>query len=118
MGESAQLNFASKISGEFLPIRANFAIVQPKNLLIWGNFAQIERNPPEIFGAKLDCADSPISGEKNNYCVVKWPTAIIRPKFRNSNTWILAGLWILSIVNFKLMMNIHFPLFQLPGNLF
>jgi hypothetical protein len=38
-------------------------------LLIWRNFAQIERNSPEIFGAKLNCADSPISGEKNNYCV-------------------------------------------------
>jgi hypothetical protein len=44
-------------------------IAQPKNLLIWGNFVQIERNSPEIFGAKLICADSPISGEKNNYCV-------------------------------------------------
>jgi hypothetical protein len=56
--------------------RANFfrfgrisSIVQPKNLLIWGNFAYIERNSPEIFGAKLNCSDSPISGEKNNYCV-------------------------------------------------
>jgi hypothetical protein len=38
-------------------------------MLNWGNFAQIERNSPEIFGAKLDCAGSPISGEKNNYCV-------------------------------------------------
>jgi hypothetical protein len=45
------------------------SIVQPKNLLIWGNFAQIERNSPKIFRAKLNCADSPISGEKNNYCV-------------------------------------------------
>jgi hypothetical protein len=45
------------------------SIVLPKNLLIWGNFAQIERNSLEIFGAKLNCADSPISGEKNNYCV-------------------------------------------------
>jgi hypothetical protein len=60
-GESAQLRFLrfGRIS----------SIVQPKNLLIWGNFAQNERNSPEIFGAKLDCADSPISGEKNNYCV-------------------------------------------------
>jgi hypothetical protein len=56
--------------------RANFSqfgrfssIAQPKNLLIWGNFAQIERNSPEIFGAILNCACSPISGEKNNYCV-------------------------------------------------
>jgi hypothetical protein len=32
-------------------------------------FAQIERSSPEIFGAKLKCAGSPISGEKNNYCV-------------------------------------------------
>jgi hypothetical protein len=54
--------------------RANFfrvgripSIVQQKNLLIWGNFAQIERNSPEIFEAKLNCADLPISGEKNNY---------------------------------------------------
>jgi hypothetical protein len=47
------------------------SIVQPKNLLIWGNFAQIEKNSPEIFGVKLNCADSPISGEKNNYCVEK-----------------------------------------------
>jgi hypothetical protein len=53
-GESAQLRFALK------NFRANFfrfgrisSIVQPKNLLIWGNFAQIERNLPEIFGAKL-----------------------------------------------------------------
>jgi hypothetical protein len=57
-------------------LRANFSqfgqissIAQPKNLLNWGNFAQIERNSPEIFGAKLNCAGSPISGEKNNYCV-------------------------------------------------
>jgi hypothetical protein len=56
--------------------RANFfrfgrisSIGQPKNWLIWGNFAQIERNSPEIFGAELYCADSPISGEKNNYYV-------------------------------------------------
>jgi hypothetical protein len=44
------------------------SILQPKNLLFWGNFAQIERISPEILGAKLNCADSPISGEKNNYC--------------------------------------------------
>jgi hypothetical protein len=56
--------------------RANFSqfgrissIAQPKNLLNWENFAQIERNSPEILGAKLNCAGSPISGEKNNYCV-------------------------------------------------
>jgi hypothetical protein len=56
--------------------RANFSqfgrissIAQPKNLLNWGNFAQIERHSPEIFEAKLNCAGSPISGEKNNYCV-------------------------------------------------
>jgi hypothetical protein len=46
------------------------SLAQPKNLLNWGNFAQIERNSPENFGAKLNCAGSPISGEKNNYCVV------------------------------------------------
>jgi hypothetical protein len=69
-GESAQLRFALK------KFRANFfrfgrfsSIFQPKNLLIWGNFAQIERNSPEIFGVKLNCVDSPISAEKNNYCV-------------------------------------------------
>jgi hypothetical protein len=61
-GESTQLRFfrVGRIS----------SIVKPKNLLIWENFAQIERNSPEIFGAKLNCADSPILGEKNNYCVV------------------------------------------------
>jgi hypothetical protein len=60
--------------------RANFfrfgqisSIVQPKNLLIWENFAQIERNSPEIFGA-----DSPISGEKNNYCVRLSPGVAVR----------------------------------------
>jgi hypothetical protein len=59
--------------------RANFSqfgrissIAQPKNLLIWRNFAHIERNSPEIFGAKLNCAGSPISGEKNNYCVLSF----------------------------------------------
>jgi hypothetical protein len=30
------------------------SIAQPKNLLIWGNFAQIERNSPENFGAKRE----------------------------------------------------------------
>jgi hypothetical protein len=68
-GESAQLRFALKNSGRFLRFGRISSIVQPKNLLIWKFFAQIERNSPEIFGAKLNCADSPISGEKNNYCV-------------------------------------------------
>jgi hypothetical protein len=58
-------NFRAKFS-QFGRISS---IAQPKNLLIWGNFAQIERNSPEIFGAKLNCAGSPISGEKKNYCV-------------------------------------------------
>jgi hypothetical protein len=40
------------------------SIAQPKNLLNWGNFTQIEINSPEIFGAKLNCAGSPILGEK------------------------------------------------------
>jgi hypothetical protein len=62
MGESAQLRFALKNFGRIS------SIAQPKNLLIWGNFAQIERDSPEIFGAELNCAGSPISGEKNNYC--------------------------------------------------
>jgi hypothetical protein len=47
-------------------------------LLNWGNFAQIERNLPEIFGAKLNCAGSPISGEKNNYCIVVAWNKILR----------------------------------------
>jgi hypothetical protein len=47
------------------------SIAQPKNLLIWGNFAQIGKNSPEIFWAKLNCAGSPISGEKNKYCVLR-----------------------------------------------
>jgi hypothetical protein len=56
------------------------SIAQPKNFLIWGNFAQIERNSPEIFGAKLNCAGSPISGEKNNYCVNKTVIFSFSPK--------------------------------------
>jgi hypothetical protein len=51
--------------------RANFfrfgrisSILQPKNLLFWENFAQIERNSPEMLGAKLNCADSPFGREK------------------------------------------------------
>jgi hypothetical protein len=58
-----------KFRANFFRVGRILSIVQPKNLLIWENFAQIERNSPEIFGAKLNCADSPISGEKNNYCV-------------------------------------------------
>jgi hypothetical protein len=74
MGESAQLRFALKNFGRIS------SIAQPKNLLNWGNFAQIERKSPEIFGAKLNCAGSPISGEKNNYCEwckIKFYTVII-----------------------------------------
>jgi hypothetical protein len=41
-------------------------------------------------------------------------TAIIRPKFQNSN---IRHDGILSIRNFMLMKNNHFLLFQLPGNL-
>jgi hypothetical protein len=66
MGKSAQLRFALKNFGRIS------SIAQPENLLIWRNFAQIERNSPEIFGAKLNCAGSPISGEKNNYWVDNW----------------------------------------------
>jgi hypothetical protein len=53
-----------KFRANFFRFGRNSSIVQPKNLLIWGNFTQIERNSPEIFGAKLNCADWPISGEK------------------------------------------------------
>jgi hypothetical protein len=77
MGESAQLRFALKISGEILPIWANFVHCSAETFADLGEFrpnrkkfAQIERNSPEIFGAKLNCAGSPISGEKNNYCVI------------------------------------------------
>jgi hypothetical protein len=34
--------------GNFFRFGRISSIVQPKNLLIWGNFAQIERNAPEI----------------------------------------------------------------------
>jgi hypothetical protein len=69
-GESAQLRFALKSFGRNSSDLGEFRpFLQPKNLLFWGNFAQIERNSPEILGAKLNCADSPISGEKNNNCV-------------------------------------------------
>jgi hypothetical protein len=62
-GESAQLSFASKFVGEFLLIRANFVQCPAKNLLIWGNFAQIGKTRPNIFGAKFNCAESPISNK-------------------------------------------------------
>jgi hypothetical protein len=65
MGESAQLRFALKNFGRIS------SIARPKKLLNWGNFAQIEKKSPDIFGAKLYCAGSPISGEKNNYCIEK-----------------------------------------------
>jgi hypothetical protein len=74
MGESAQLRFALKNFGRIS------SIAQPKNLLNWGNFAQIERNSPESFGAKLNCAGSPISGEKNNYCAQVLVFSLIKSK--------------------------------------
>jgi hypothetical protein len=46
--------------------------------------------------------------------LVQWPTAIIRPKSQNSN---VSHDGILSIWNFMLMINNHYTLFQLPGNL-
>jgi hypothetical protein len=61
---------AQKFLANFFRFGRISSIVQPKNLLFWGNFAQIEKNSPKIFGAKLNCADSPISGEKNNYCAL------------------------------------------------
>jgi hypothetical protein len=71
--------------------RANFfrfggisSISQPKNLLIWGNFTQIERNLLEIFGAKLNCADAPISAEKNNYCVQMGKNRLFQESFQNN----------------------------------
>jgi hypothetical protein len=60
---------SQKFRADFSQFGRISSIAQPNNLLNWGNFAQIERNLPEIFGAKLNCAGSPISGEKNNYCV-------------------------------------------------
>jgi hypothetical protein len=38
MGESAQLNFASKILGEFLPIRANFIHCSAEEFADLGKF--------------------------------------------------------------------------------
>jgi hypothetical protein len=56
------------------------SIAQPKNLLIWGNFAQIEKNSPEIFGAKLNCAGSPFSGEKNTVQAIAY--SILKELFK------------------------------------
>jgi hypothetical protein len=44
--------------------RVNFIQCSAEELSDLGNFAQIGRNSPEIFEVKLNCADSPISGEK------------------------------------------------------
>jgi hypothetical protein len=52
--------------------------------------------------------------ESRFWDLFQWPTAIIRPKSQNSN---IRHDGILSIVNFMLMINNHFTLFQLPGNL-
>jgi hypothetical protein len=68
-GESAQLRSPSKISGEFLPIWANFVHCSAEEFADLGKFRPNPRNLPEIFEGDLNCADSPISGEKNNYCV-------------------------------------------------
>jgi hypothetical protein len=52
--------------------------------------------------------------ESRFWDLVRFPTAIIRPKSRNSN---VRHDGILSIGNFMLMMNNHFARFQLPGKL-
>jgi hypothetical protein len=62
-GECAVEVRPQKFRANFFRFGQILSIVQPKNLLICRNFAQIERNSPEILGAKLKCADSPISGE-------------------------------------------------------
>jgi hypothetical protein len=68
MGESAQLNFAPKISGEILPIWENFPKFANFWLKHWTKFAQIEKNSPTNFGEKLNCAFASFRANKN-YCV-------------------------------------------------
>jgi hypothetical protein len=65
MAESAQLSFAhenfGRISSDLGEIHSS-----AKFFPNWGNFAQIDRNSPEILRAKLNCA-----GEKKLlYCVL------------------------------------------------
>jgi hypothetical protein len=64
MGESAQLSFAPKISGEFLSIWAKFPKSANSSAEQWTQFAQIARNSPKFLRANLNCADSPGSPEK------------------------------------------------------
>jgi hypothetical protein len=63
MGESAQLSFAPKISGEFLSIWAKFSDEQ------WTKFAQIGRNSPEIFEGEPQLRGFARFARKNIYCV-------------------------------------------------
>jgi hypothetical protein len=50
---------------KFYVIWANFVHCSAEEFAESGKFRpKIERNSPEIFGAKLNCAGSPISGEK------------------------------------------------------
>jgi hypothetical protein len=68
--ESAQLGFALKnfgrFSSDFLPIWANFVHCSAEEFVDLGKFRSNRKKFVEIFGAKLNCTDSPISGEKNN----------------------------------------------------
>jgi hypothetical protein len=48
--------------GEILPIWANFPQISKFLAGILTKFAQIEKKSPTNFGAKLNCADSPVFG--------------------------------------------------------
>jgi hypothetical protein len=92
MGESAQLSFAPKISGEFLSIWAKFPKSANSSAEQWTKFAILGKNSPEIFEGEPQLRGFARFARKKIYCV-------------------------LSIGNFMLMTNNHFTLFQLPGNL-
>jgi hypothetical protein len=69
MGESAQLRFAPKNSGEFLPIWVKF----PLNSKFFGwtngrNLPNLVEIRPEFLKANLNCADLPGSPEKYLLC--------------------------------------------------
>jgi hypothetical protein len=49
MGESAQLSFAPKISGDFFRFGRNLPNSANSSAEQWTKFAQIGRNSPEIF---------------------------------------------------------------------
>jgi hypothetical protein len=64
-GESAQLRFALKIFGQ---ISFDLGEISPNQQILRLKNGRNSPNSEEI-GAKLNCADLPILGEKNNYCV-------------------------------------------------